>query len=214
MKPILIGPTSRIAVAGKMVEPSLLTTFAARYSKRAPANGSSRHGTRVRVLFASALLHPQKFGRALVELVVADRGEAEAQQVHRIDRRLVEEIGRGERRGADEVARGDRDRVGIALTRLPKRGGELRRAADPHLEHRPVRLRDRHRVRRRLDIAVEIVDRENLHLDRRGWRLCDRRPDLRRACRKQQGRERGRQPADHRAGRPGSARGSANTALR
>ena len=63
----------------------------------------ARHASRV--LFASALLHPQKLGRALVELVVADRGEAEAQQVHRIDRRLVEEIGRGERRGADEVAR-------------------------------------------------------------------------------------------------------------
>ena len=35
----------------------------------------------------------------------------EADQVHRVDRRLVEKIGRGQRRGADQVAGRDGDRV-------------------------------------------------------------------------------------------------------
>ena len=162
--------------------------MAARYWKRAPANGSSRHGTRVRVLAAAAALHPQQLGRALVELVVADRGEAEPEQVHRVDRRLVEEIGRGERRGADQVAGGDGDRVGMALPRACS-SAAASCAAPPTraFSMRAVGLRDRRPARRRFDIAVEIVDREDLHLDRRGRRVREGGADLRRASRQATG---------------------------
>ena len=58
---------------------------------------------------AAAVLHAQELGDALVELVVADAVEVEAEQVQRLDRRLVVEQRREERRGADEVAGRDDD---------------------------------------------------------------------------------------------------------
>ena len=59
---------------------------------------------------------------ALVEFVIADGGELQAHQVHRVDGRLVEEIGRGQRRGADQVAGGNGDRVGMTRAKI----GQLR----------------------------------------------------------------------------------------
>ena len=76
------------------------TTLADRYWNRRPGYAIGRpcrRRMRVRragaadVGPAAAVLDPQQFGRALVELVVADRGEVDVHQVGHDRRRLLEE---------------------------------------------------------------------------------------------------------------------------
>ena len=56
---------------------------------------------------AAAVLQPQQLVDTLVELVVADRGDVQSEQVQRLDRRLVMERGADQRCGADHVAGAD-----------------------------------------------------------------------------------------------------------
>ena len=79
------------------------------------------------VLRAAAILHAQQLGAAAIEFVVADRGEIEADQVHRQDGRLVEKLGGDERRGADQVAGRDHDAVRLVRAQLPRRRRRDRR---------------------------------------------------------------------------------------
>ena len=74
------------------------------------------------VVDAAAAGHPLELLVALVELVVADGGDVEAELVHRLDGRLVVERGGEQRRGADDVA--GRDGQGVAGGPCgPGRGG-------------------------------------------------------------------------------------------
>src|SRR5690606_4129374 len=127
-----------------------------------------------RVLLAAALLHAPELGDAAVELVVADGGETEPEAVERHDRRLVEEMGRDQRARADQVAGGDGDRVRLPLAEPRQRGAEPRRSAEPVL---PPLARGEPGLRtgRGFDVAVEIVEPEDLHgLDRgRLWKVGD-----------------------------------------
>jgi hypothetical protein len=106
---------------------------------------------------AAAVLHAQELSRALVELVVADRVDVEAELVHRLDRRLVVEERRQQRARPDEVAGGDDDRAPrvARLERLDVRGQVL----DP-AGRRPV-----DEAARGLEVAVEVVDPDDLHVD-------------------------------------------------
>ena len=146
------------------------------------------------VLAAAAGLHAQKLGRALVEFMVADRREAEAEHVHGVDGRLVEKVSRSERRGADQVAGSDSDRVGMAGPRTLQRRCKLRRAAHAGGDDAAIRLRDLHRVRGRFDIAVEVVDGEDLDLDRHA--RAERGGSRRAAGQRRQCKQRSN-PAEH-----------------
>src|SRR5690606_23305193 len=127
-----------------------------------------------RVLVAAALLHAPQLGNAAIELVVTDRGEAEPEAIERHHRRLVEEMGRDQRARAYQVTGGDGDRVRLPLAKLCQRRAEPRRSAEPVL---PAFTRGKPCLRtgRRLDVAVEIVEPEDLHgLDRgRLWKVGD-----------------------------------------
>ncbi|GHJ05901.1 hypothetical protein TPA0907_02680 [Micromonospora humidisoli] len=56
---------------------------------------------------AAALVDPEQLLDALVELVVADRADVEADLVHQLDRGLVVESGADQRGGPDQVAGAD-----------------------------------------------------------------------------------------------------------
>jgi hypothetical protein len=72
----------------------------------------------------------QHLGAALVELVVADRADVEAEQVGRLDRGLVVEPGRDQRRRADGVAGvGDDRALGIGGLGLGEVAAQVRDAA-------------------------------------------------------------------------------------
>jgi hypothetical protein len=115
---------------------------------------------------AAAVLHAQQLGDALVELVVADAGDVEAERVERLDARLVLEQAGEERRPADEVAGGDGQRVAVALAQVAQMRRQVLDAAG----------RDRGagaghegavRARRRLQVTVVVVERQDLEVDRR-----------------------------------------------
>jgi len=119
---------------------------------------------------AAAVLKAEQLGDTLVELVVADRGEAEPEQVHGLDRGLVVIEGRQQRARADQVAGGNEDRVCVPLAQLLDQRRHILRAAgrDRHLLALVLGIPDPDAARRRTQIAVEIVDRENAQLDGRG----------------------------------------------
>jgi len=110
---------------------------------------------------AAAVLHAQQLGAAVVELVVADAVEVQAQQVHRLDGRLVVEQRRDQRARAKDVAGRDDQRVRVR--------GLRRRHIARHLVDAARRHRRRVDVRaeraRRDEIAVEVVEGDQL--DRR-----------------------------------------------
>ena len=60
---------------------------------------------------AAAVGHPEQFGAALVEFVIADAVDLEADEVHGLDRRLIVEQRRDQWRRTDQVAGGHGDRV-------------------------------------------------------------------------------------------------------
>ena len=87
-----------------------------------------------------AVLHPLQLVDALVELVVADADDVEADRVHRLDRRLVVEERRDERARADQVACADRDRVRVRRPQPLDVRGEVGDAARRHGLLRPAGL--------------------------------------------------------------------------
>ena len=126
------------------------TTFAARYWNAAPRE-------RVAVLAAvdgmtAAVLHALELVRALVELVVADGRDVQAERVHRLDRRLVVEERREQRARADEVAGADEVRLVVARLRaqLVDPGRQVLDAAASTSTVRPRRPTGARRPRRRL----------------------------------------------------------------
>jgi hypothetical protein len=103
----------------------------------------------------ATLLHPEKFGGALIELVVASGVQLETKQAGCLDGRLVMEQCRDQRAGADEVADGDDDRVAGRGRRTAQVGGEVLGAARAAV-----------RAERAVDVAVEIVDGEDTEIHR------------------------------------------------
>ena len=112
MKPICTGPKSLIAVPGNSVDPSSRSDIGGEEFEVRPVERLDRAGRLGGMLGAAAALHPQQFGAALVELVIADRVKLDPDLLHRLDRRLVEEQRGDQRRGADHVA----GRDGYAVT--------------------------------------------------------------------------------------------------
>ncbi len=116
---------------------------------------------------ATAVLHAQELLGPLVELVVADGGDVETNGVHRLDARLIMEERGHERRRADDVAGGDDERVWVFSPELLDVRSEILGAAGFFEVDGGVRSRDDlpRRARRRLEVAVEVVEREELHVD-------------------------------------------------
>src|SRR5690606_12064656 len=98
---------------------------------------------------------------ALVELVVADRGDLDAHGVERFDGRLVAERGGEEGAGADEVAGGDGGAVALAFAGLGEVGGEVLGAARGHFGAVLVGVGE---ALVRFEAAVEVVDGEQLEV--------------------------------------------------
>ena len=127
---------------------------------------------------AAALLHAEQFGCTLIELVVADRVEVEADEVHRLDRRFVVEQRRQQRTGTDQVTCRHHRRVALLIER-PDVARQVLRAArrDGVGVRRRVGARvPRRRVddeAKRLEGAVEVVDGDDLDID--GSRTATRR---------------------------------------
>ncbi len=118
---------------------------------------------------AAAVLHALQLVRALVELMVADGGDVEAHHRQRLDGRLVVEQ-RGQKRArTDQVAGGDEDAVLLAFAALLDQRRQMLGAAGGH--RYPLRLvgriGDADAARRRLQVAVEVVQREDRQVDRR-----------------------------------------------
>ena len=112
-------------------------------------------------LDAAAGLHPLQFGDTPIELMIADRRELKPRHAQRGHRRLVEEQCRADRTGTDQIARSNGHAVGGSA--LLERGGEIGRTPrrDRAIGGGDSQLGG-------LEIAVEIVDRENLDFDRAG----------------------------------------------
>jgi hypothetical protein len=110
---------------------------------------------------AAAVAHALELVDALVELVVAHGVHVEAEDVHRLDRRLVLEERRHERARADEVAAGDRERrPRVRRAQAVEVGVEVR-PRRPRAS-RAVGQRDR---AARFEVAVEVVEREELDVE-------------------------------------------------
>lgn len=117
----------------------------------------------------AAVLHARQLRGALVELVVADARDVEVELVHRLDGGLVVEEPRQQRAGPDQVAGRGGDAVRVALPGGPQGRGEVLDAARVDLPRGAVRqvLRDlARRAGRGLQVAVEVVEGEQLHVDR------------------------------------------------
>ncbi len=114
---------------------------------------------------AAAGLLAQQFLAALVEFVVADRGQAQAEQVHRFDARLVGPH-RGQRRaGADQVARADEQQVLVFLAPGRQRAAQGFDAAGAQglgLAGGGAGVG----VLARFQVAVEVVDGDQVECDR------------------------------------------------
>ena len=125
----------------------------------------------------AAILHPQQLVLALVEFVIADGGHRKPHHIKRFDGGLVVKHRRQERAGADQVAGGDEDRVAVSFAELPDRRRHVLGAAgfDGDLFGLVVGIGDPDSARRRLQIAVEIIDGQNAQFDRRGLRRRARR---------------------------------------
>ena len=121
---------------------------------------------------AAAILHPQQLLLAFIEFVIADGGDLEPHHRQRFDRGLIVKQRRQERAGADQVAGGDENRVAGARAELLDQRRHLLGAAglDRDLFALVAGIVDPDPARRRLKVAVEIVDREDSQVDRRGLR--------------------------------------------
>ena len=81
---------------------------------------------------AAAILHPLQFVLALIEFVVADRGNVEPHHRQRFDRRFVVEHRRQKWAGADQVSGRDKDRVLVVLAQLLDQRRHVLGAAGRH----------------------------------------------------------------------------------
>ncbi len=102
----------------------------------------------------AALLHAQQFVLALVEFMVPDGVEVDADAVHGLDRGLVLEQRRGQRAGADHVAGRDHRMQRVGGLELLDAGGKARHA------------RIAGGAFTAFDIAVEVVEGDELDLQR------------------------------------------------
>ncbi len=152
-----------------------LQNIGGQVAERRAAKRPDRTGRAARELRASAILHPLELVGPAVEFVIADRIELQPEQIHRGDGRLVEVIGGDQRRGADGIARRNGDRIRMAGAQLRQRARQVRNSAGLDLAFAAVRLGHLDR-RGRFQIAVEVVEGEDLHLD-------GRRRNNRRDCR-------------------------------
>ena len=116
---------------------------------------------------AAAVLHAQQLVLAFVEFVVADGGDLQPHQRERLDGGLVVEHRRQQRAGADQVAGGDEDRVLVAFAQLLDQRRHVLGPAgrDGDLLGLVLGVGDGDAARRRPEIAVEIVDREDAQID-------------------------------------------------
>ena len=121
---------------------------------------------------AAAVLHAQQLVLALVELVVADRGDLEAHLGEGFDGRLVVEQRRQQRARADQVAGGDKDAVLLLGAQLlDERRHVLGPAGrDGDLLGPVLRVRDGDAAERRPEVAVEVIDGEDRDGDVGSWR--------------------------------------------
>lgn len=113
----------------------------------------------------SALLHAAQLVAAVVELVVADAVDVEADEVHGLDGGFVVEQGGDQGRCADEVSGGDEDRVLRLGAGGGDVGGQIIGAAHPT-----------EGVGGGGDMAVEVVDGDDAELHFRWfsvwWGVC------------------------------------------
>ena len=80
----------------------------------------------------AAVLHPQQFVLALVEFVIADRGDRKPHHRQRFDGGFVVEHRRQQGARADQVAGGDEDRVLVVLAQLLDQRRHVLGAAGRH----------------------------------------------------------------------------------
>ena len=124
---------------------------------------------------AAALLHTRQLGRSFVELVVPDAVVIEADQVHRLDRRLVVEDRRNERGGPDEVAGGHEQRVRIRGPQVADIAGQILGTARGCIPDATTR------ALWRTELPMEVVEGQDLHVRRLGVLFA--LPTRRRLCR-------------------------------
>ena len=176
---LIAAPNSGSRTAGAAGSASVSSmTFAARYWKNAPPNG-------VAVLaavdgMAAAVLHPEQLGVPSSNSWLPTPMTSRPGAVQRLDRRLVVEEPREQRAGADHVAGADEQRVPGSRPRSTLQvRREVLHAARRRVDVR-VRARPDHAARagRRLQVAVEVVEREQLHLDRAARRRVRSRAGL------------------------------------
>ena len=116
----------------------------------------------------AAVLHPKQFVLALVEFVIADRGDLKPHHRQRFDGGLIVKHRRQKRAGADQVSGCDKDSVPGSPAELLDQRRHVLGAAGRHGEFSGavVGIGDPDPARRRPKIAVEVVDRENPQIDR------------------------------------------------
>jgi hypothetical protein len=101
--------------------------------------------------------------------VIAHRGRAQAEQVHRADSRLVGPHRRDGGTGADQIAGADQQQLRILLAPCLQCSADGVDAAS--LDHALAAAVDAiQRVLAGFQIAVEIVQRHQLNLGQVGWR--------------------------------------------
>nr|GEU28080.1 hypothetical protein [Tanacetum cinerariifolium] len=118
---------------------------------------------------AAAALLTQQLHAAAVEFVVAHRAGAQAQQVHGADGGFIRPHGGDGGTGAHQVARADEQQLGVVAAPGLQRGADGVDAARVH-GARTAALRAVPHVLARFQVAVKIVERDQLDVDQPGGR--------------------------------------------
>ncbi len=124
------------------------------------------------MLLAAALVEPQQFVPATIELVIAHRIEIQPDEVHCLDGRLIEKQAGDKRRRTDQVACREHHMVGISRPQCFDRRRKIGGAARWHLNRCVGRSRMRDGLAGGLQIAMKIVERDQRDLDRFRNILC------------------------------------------
>ena len=124
---------------------------------------------------AAARLHAPQFVHAFVELMIADCIERQPHAVHHLDGRFVLKQRRRERTGVDQIAGGHEHGVRALRAQPLHVRGEEGSAAGGLPGDAAARALGR------LDVAVEVVDRQHAHLDLVGRVGCNRGPQQQQA---------------------------------
>ena len=135
----------------------------------------ARAGERLRALaavggVAAAVLQAQQLGLATVQLVVAHRSHRHAHQVQGLDGGLVAKQRRQQRRRANQVTRSDKDVVGRLRAQGVEQRGHGLDTAGGHVDAllRVGRVARAKAARRRFQVAVQVVDGQQLQAHRGG----------------------------------------------